>query len=357
MEPGHDGVGDYTRVLAGELISRGIQAKIIALKDRSVNHHKLETQHTRGVEVEVTRLSRDLSIKEARKHYRGLVDSFNPEWLSLQYVPYAFSAKGLPFYLPGFLDVKHPSAKWHIMVHEAYIWDDVGIKLSLVGRLQQYILKKIINKINPRVLHTSIPWYAELVERVGPKPDILPLFGNIDIAHPSGNNASADFEIDGVFFGAGPKIESFQIFSDQINAFLVAADKKLNIVFCGKPDFRTSLFIAHLKEKVVHPQFRISIVGPQKAEKISLIFQSSHFGISREVPRLMGKSGAILAMYEHGLPIWVPLAASEIEIKENTFSANATFFLNIDELKYPNDKRPENGRLVEITSCFLTSLQ
>lgn len=56
LEPGRDGVGDYTRRLAGELIRQGNDVSIIALNDRFVKEITDLEQGFEGENIPVLRL-------------------------------------------------------------------------------------------------------------------------------------------------------------------------------------------------------------------------------------------------------------------------------------------------------------
>ena len=121
LEPGHDGVGDYTRALAGALNALGVTTRIISIMDRNTKSIREEIQTSRKQKVRVVRLSRMLSFEVRKSEYDKIVTDFNPDYISLQYVPYAFSPKGIPFDLPRFLKIQKSSHKWHFMIHEAYV--------------------------------------------------------------------------------------------------------------------------------------------------------------------------------------------------------------------------------------------
>jgi hypothetical protein len=50
----------------------------------------------------------------------------------------------------------------------------------------------------------------------------------------------------------------------------------------------------------------VSLVGEQDATTVSLLLKNSDLGIAAHPWALVGKSGAVAAMLEHGLPVVVP---------------------------------------------------
>ena len=100
LEPGKDGVGDYTRKLACVINNNGYKAKIIAINDRRLDEEEYTgTQTDEGTEIAVLRLSSKLSWDIRVQKAKAFVEAFDPGWISLQYVPFGFHIKGLPFAL------------------------------------------------------------------------------------------------------------------------------------------------------------------------------------------------------------------------------------------------------------------
>ena len=163
----------------------------------------------------------------------------------------------------------------------------------------------------------------------------------------------------GVFFGSGPLNNHFSIFSDGIKNLCSQDSGTLNIVFCGRPDFRTIDFAKHLKSELSAHNVKVIERGALQNEELSLLLLQSHFGISREPPQLMGKSGTVAVMLEHGLPLWVPLAENEksfigkfdFRIEQCKVDLNELFKTN-----YPREFL-QKSRIDDITYHFYTSLK
>src|SRR5690606_23289428 len=86
LEEGKDGVGDYTRRLAGELVRHGHQATIIAYNDRHISTIMDSVQQDGDTAVQVLRLPSVLKAKEKVKLSRDYAQQFQPDWISLQLV-------------------------------------------------------------------------------------------------------------------------------------------------------------------------------------------------------------------------------------------------------------------------------
>lgn len=359
LEPGHDGVGDYTRELAGALSHlEGVEAQIISIQDRSADGVKEEIQNSRNNKVKVKRLDEKLSFNIRGDAYRQFVEDFKPDWISLQYVPFAFSTRGLPFDLLRFLSLKNDAVKWHFMIHEAYVWYNLNTKRKILKHLEIRILKKLVRKLNPRVIHTTNRFYQKLLQDISIASDRMGLFGNIAILNNAESIEKSEVK-QGIFFGAGPVSNHFSKFSEGIKNLMVQSPQPLKIVFCGRPDFRTNDFVKHLKSEFSSLNVEIEEIGALENEALSRLLLQSHFGISREPPQIMGKSGTVAVMLEHGLPLWVPLAENEdslknaldFRIEQCIIDLNEIFEINADRQFLPK------SRIEEISNQFYTSLQ
>src|ERR1019366_978591 len=97
LEPGRDGVGDYARRLAGELIRQGHSCVAVALNDPHIHKTMFEQQEIEGNSISTLRLSGVAPWSKRTVEARNWLDGFNPDWISLQYVPFGFHPKGLCF--------------------------------------------------------------------------------------------------------------------------------------------------------------------------------------------------------------------------------------------------------------------
>lgn len=359
LEPGHDGVGDYTRELAAALSRlHSVETRIISIKDRSETGVSEEVQISRNQNVEVKRLGTKLSFRKRRKAYKSYVHSFKPNWISLQYVPYAFSAKGLPIDLVRFLKIKDTDIKWHFMIHEAFVWQNLNSKLKILKLLQIRILKNLFKRLSPQRVHTSNAFYQKLLDDISIGSARLGLFGNIEMLENHLIIKKAAIR-QGVFFGSGPIRNNFPAFADGIKSLFSNSKEPLNIVFCGRPDFRTIDFANYLRLELSAFDVNIEEKGALENEELSFLLLHSHFGISREPPGLMGKSGTVAVMLEHGLPLWVPLAENKSSfIDEFDFRIDQCF-IDLHEMLRANFSHQYNpkSRIEDISNQFYSSLK
>ena len=150
LEPGVDGVGDYTRRLAKSLILRNYDVLLVSLRDRDAMDYISEEQGN-NIAIETIRIPKSRTQRERFNELQIILKEFNPDIISLQFVPYSFSEKGLPF---GFVrNVKSLGYKnkWHIMFHELWLGTvkDVSFKHKLIGYVQKLLIIQLLKKIQP----------------------------------------------------------------------------------------------------------------------------------------------------------------------------------------------------------------
>ena len=102
VELGNDGVGDYTRRLCGKLIKAGHKAQILSLCDQII-YYSTESQIVEETTVIAHRIPASTTNKQRLIWLQNVLKDFEPDLIPLQYVPYSFNPKGLPFWLPSYL--------------------------------------------------------------------------------------------------------------------------------------------------------------------------------------------------------------------------------------------------------------
>jgi hypothetical protein len=302
LEPGRDGVGDYTRRLACELIRKLHDVAIIALNDRKIASPYTGLQHSNGVDVPVLRLPSSMDERERFTHAGDYTRKFGPEWVSLQYVPFSFEKRGLPFSFSKHLKTLDRNIKWHIMFHE--LW--VGLhgystfKLKLLGLLQKVIIKQMLAAINPESVTTSIGIYKK---NLGWKEvNLIPLFSNIPVADMPSEDITHPDSLTAIHFGSFTSV--LDDYKRQVD-FLTAIGEKTGKTICLEILGNGGVH----KEKAVDISKRAfgeeNVIdhGFLSEASISNHLRMADIGISRADYALFGKSGSAMAMLEHGLPV------------------------------------------------------
>jgi glycosyltransferase involved in cell wall biosynthesis len=331
LEPGRDGVGDYTRRLAGELIRQGHGVRVISLNDkvetrkqkaesRNENHISDfdEMQRSEGTDIECLRLPESLRWPDRVRLAREWLEEFNPDWVSLQFVPFGFHPKGLCFGLGEKLSHINSKARWHIMFHE--LWLGLGekspVKHRFWGAMQRRIVQDLAKRLRPQVVHTQADPYWMALSREGITASILPLFSNIpyvkgdawkEILEPlivkaTGRSPNRkDLYLAGVFGGVHPEWSA----EKTVEVLLPLAQrfqKHLVLIFFGKNSLMSEAFN---ELSVLRNRAQVISVGEKTVSEISKILQSLDLGLATSPRQIIQKSGSVAAMLEHGLPVLV----------------------------------------------------
>ena len=116
LELERDGVGDCSRRLAEELVNQGHGCALVALNDQ---HLPLgEQQLAQEAGLQVLRLSAGLIWEQRMTRARQFLEQYQPDWLSLQFVPYGFHRKGFCFGLVSRLLSITRGSRRHVFFHE-----------------------------------------------------------------------------------------------------------------------------------------------------------------------------------------------------------------------------------------------
>ncbi|MDR3456888.1 MAG: hypothetical protein P4N60_05540 [Verrucomicrobiae bacterium] len=319
VEPGRDGVGDYSRRLAGELIRQGYAAVIVGSNDPYVSKTTMEQQEIEGTPVSVLRLPDAAPWGDRAREARKWLEAFNPDWISLQFVPFGFHPKGLPFGFGKFLMSINTQASWHVMFHE--LWLGLGenstVKHRGLGLLQRYIILDFMRRLRPGVVHTQAEPYQMALRQTNIAASIMPLFGNIPpvnatgwdglleplVTKASGKPPDRDkFFLAGVLGMVHPEWNAEQAV-DLMHPLTEYFQKRLVLVFIGKNGL-TPEAIKNLK-LALHGRADVIVTGERPAVEISKMLQTLDFGLATSPRQIIQKSGSVAAMQEHGLKVLV----------------------------------------------------
>jgi hypothetical protein len=327
-EPGKDGVGDYTRRLCGELYKLYHEVQILSLSDQHAVSYTNEMQIIQKTEIRVIRIPKTAANKERFIWSQKILNCFQPDFISLQFVPYSYNPKGLPFWLPFFLKKLQGQHKWHIMFHE--LWLGINIESSFkhkcIGAVQKIIIKKLIRNIKPQLVNTQNKLYQFFLQSNNISVEVLPICGNI----PPKNfkNKVAEYT-QFVLFGtihSGAPFEDFVADLKKIpNTFI----KPLKFVFIGRNGSMLNNYTIILENHNIYYE----VLGMQSEKIISQALVDSDFGISTTPYYQTEKSGVYAAYREHQINIisvarkWTPTQGQYeipqiIKYKKNELNLN-----------------------------------
>ncbi|PTY05439.1 hypothetical protein DB347_13745 [Opitutaceae bacterium EW11] len=306
LEPGRDGVGDYVRLLAEACVENGHDCQLVAVNDEHIARGGIEQQRGRSVDLRCMRLSPSERWDERFAAVQSLVHAFNPDWLSWNIVPYGFHPKGLiPPELAGFGRLGRDRSV-HVMLHELWIGLSRGEPLKNIawGALQKRRLMHFLRALNPTVTHTSNATYEAVLAREGCHSQVLPLFGNISITEIVPQVPRPGEWIGGIFGTVHPQFPPVPCF-DVLLEGAKASGRRLRMLGIGRMGTYGEQMFAALNEEYGE-DLQATVVGEKTPAEVSRLLQTLDFGIATHPWALIGKSGAVAAMIDHGLPVVVP---------------------------------------------------
>jgi hypothetical protein len=334
LEPGRDGVGDYTRLLVEQCRMLSLECCVVALNDGHVT--QAEESIGRATTKEL-RLPATMPWPERVARVTALRQSFQPDRISLQFVPYGLNSKGVVWGLSRFLRDMAGRVRWHVMFHELWIGASRtdSWKSRAMGKLQQVSILRLLRMLKPDSIATSNATYAGMIESCGVRARKLTLFGNIPIADPevmapsmaramiaakvSWDASQRDGYWVGAFFGTlHPEWEAEPLFST-IHRAATAVGRRVCLVAVGRLGAAGERKWAAMADRY-GTSFSFVALGEQEPRLVSGLLQEADFGIAASPWRLIGKSGSAIAMLEHGLPVianrddWHP---RHVEVEED----------------------------------------
>jgi hypothetical protein len=353
LEPGKNGVGDYVNRLARQLNKRGITVSSIALNDKFIDNWVFENEDQDQRIYKKLRIGQNLSLNEQITIAQRWITNINPDWLSLQYVPYSFHKKGLPLFLHKKLKNLGQGRRWHIMFHELWVGMEShsSIKLRFYGFIQRMIIKNMLRALDPKVIHTHASLYQSQLRMNGWVVKLLPLFGNIKLLNGNqGKAISKNLKI-AVFGCLHPRAKL-----DELIIWL--RSQKLESYcfhFLGSNGKELNNWLPVLERNNIE----YKLFGWLEEADISRELNKCNMGITSTPYSLVEKSGCVAAMLEHQLEVicigedWVPRGIKPVKI--NIPVRNLISTIKLRDLKKQEVQHSKND-LSETVSKFITDL-
>lgn len=339
VERGKDGVGDYTRLLAEELASRGHQVSIISVAERHLPEPVQEALHADVLYLRC-------NARQDRRHW-GAVAEFiaehDPNWLSLQFVPWSYGPRGIPLGVGRRLVILGNQRRWHVMCHELWVEPGDDLKDQALSRAQKFATKRLLRRLRPKLVHASINLNVTRLRDAGIPAKKLPIFGNIPIA-----SEALQREQTIVFFGALPLSQATRTrYSAELREAALV-DSRLSVAVVGGDPNRRRHFVRQLEVAGLRAQD----MGHLDEAAVSALLARSRVGVARNAGRHLGKSGSLHAMLEHGMAIWAPeLGDDEPDVE---FHPERIFSDLSDALSA--ETWPTHGAIGRVAARFLDDL-
>lgn len=375
LEPGRDGVGDYTRSLALQLQKGGGQCCLLSLCDPWSSSSEASEGTPEVVPVPELRLGPALPWERRVALARAFLDRFGPEWVSLQFVPYGFDKRGIVRGLGKYLQPLAQGRRVHVMFHELWIGGSgSGLKERAVGSLQKACVLRLMQSLQPRAIHTSNGMYVRRLAGHGLRAGLLPMFGAIPVGQGNGDNwllpalSQAGLDLSGGreralllgFFGTLHPIWP----PEPLLSLLLEAGrnsgKRVALLSIGRLGPGEELW-ARMAEA-----YRESLVflrlSEQPVERVSQFLLSMDAGVAASPYSLLGKSSSAAAMQEHGLRVIVNRDDASASAGPALDEEREKYLLRLDDrfaqqVILPRPCLPTGSRLAQVAARFRQDLE
>jgi glycosyltransferase involved in cell wall biosynthesis len=347
LEPVKDGVGDYTRVLAGECARLGHETSSLSLNDQWVTGSQM-----RPAEL---RLGARMSWPHRINAARAFLAQCGPDIVSLQFVPYSFHPAGLNFALPQILRAITGRTRVQMMFHEIWIGAHRGalVQVKILGFCQRKTIQAVVKTLACQTIHTSNFVYARLLARYGIEAKQLPLFGSVPVTATRNKPGRSDGTLSlGLFGSIHPEWNP-----DEMLAELRKLGRPIRLSHVGRIG-PGELVWTELSRRY-QSEIELCRLGEKSLADISQFLLSVDFGVATTPLSLIGKSSCTAAMLDHGLPVIVNRndiqfrGIPEIEpISELLIPVNENFLKRLAAAK----RQPPRPRLPEVAAQFLSDL-
>lgn len=308
LEPGRDGVGDYTRRLAGECAARGHRCLVVALHDPTGHVSDATVAGVRLIRLPASEPWAD-RLTRARQH----LEKFVPDWVSWQVVAQGFHPRG---FLPSALlqaaaDLR--GSRCHVMLHELWLGLETGAswRHRVMGWLQRRGLLCLLHQLEPDCVTTSNAAYQHVLAREGFPADLLELFGNLPgAAGFPGRPALLARWLPGartapllaVTFGTLHPQWRPAATADWLHATARRLGRTPALLALGRTGFHAAAILDVFSQRGI----LVGVSGELDEDVVSHLLQAADCGLAPHPWALIGKSGAAAAMLDHGLPVLVP---------------------------------------------------
>ncbi len=298
LNPGHDGVGDYTRALAQKLSQSGHQCQLVAINDSEDSNDV--TDH-----LQILRNTQVLNNPGKSAAVSNSITNWKPDWISLQFVCFGFHPKGFIHKLSPFIQDVRRASKLHIMFHELWVGEQPSLpfKHKVMGLIQRHLMLKALKLWHSDRIHTSNLLYQFILKQHNYASTILPLFSNIPITGKPDTSSPSDENLRTLLFPFSQRHDwNVQETLEQLDSLSKKAGVSLRLIQIGKLHAGNPHW-PQIQTFCASRNWSCERLGPQDEATLSKYMHAADIGISSAHIALAGKSGAVAAMTEHGLPV------------------------------------------------------
>jgi len=318
LEPGANGIGDMARHHVQPLAARGTECLLVAINDHAADRVVSRASSPDHFGAPILRIPSASGYAATTRLVRERLGEFKPDWLSLQFVCHGFARKGILLAEPLWMPRAFAGYPLHVMMHE--LWVGHGVfhtpRKALVGALQKPMIRALLGRLKPRAVTTSCLFYADLLRGIGVEAGVIPLCGNVKVGEEVGgpwldarlSDCGLDLARRGrehywLFGLFGTILEEWRpeaLFA-RLAALAGAHGREAVVLSAGGSGRDMDALLASWRRR--HPEMRFAALGRLAEAELSAFFNFLDFGLTSHPHYTAGKSGAIAAMLEHGLPV------------------------------------------------------
>lgn len=375
-EPGRDGVGDASVRIASGLTDQGHTTLVIAERDTmlAANVPSVEMRNS----VRVVRLPGTATDERRGSWLSAELRSFAPDWVLVQFVCWGLADRGVLDPLPTALLAALSDWRVAVYCHELWLGLERGATLRhrWWGRQQRRSILRFFEIMRPRLMLTSNPVYAAVLERFGWKTRIVPLHSNIPVIEGAAAEAreliaqrlrrkpwSARREVLmlAVFGSVFPSWDPRQALN-WLQAEARRRGQRVLFVSIGRPSRIGEAQLTQLAQ-MAGPSLSFLTLGEAAPRMVSGLLQEADVGLPATDWLLLGKSGAAAAMQDHGLPMLVVRSEQQFRDLPDFSVTHPASVFRFDAVTPPQyealirARRPAGDSLLHVASTLADVLQ
>jgi hypothetical protein len=370
VEPGRDGVGDYSVRLGVALVAQGHRVLIIAERDFAVTAADPVDGEREGIPV--LRLPASASNERRARELGDALDKFAADWVIVQFVCWGFADHGvLDPPLTALTDALS-GRQLAIYCHELWLGLERGASLRhrLWGRRQRKGILRFLSGLQPALVMTSNAVYADVLRHFGWNSRMIPLFSNIPYQPGGGpkflsllgeQTSRSERVIVAVFGSMDPRWQP-QAALRWVSTEAQHRNRKVLLVIAGRRSPRDEKFAQRLAREV-SPFAKALVLGEVSPEVVSGMLQEADIGLPACDWLRLGKSGVAAAMTAHGLPMLVVRNDESYRDLPGLVVTHATSVFRFDPAAPPDFDRIASARrhaadtLPDITRQLVAALE
>jgi hypothetical protein len=304
----------------------------------------------------------------------ALLKDVQPDWVSLQFVPYACAKRGL---------VGRGTLPWrqlrgrigtHLMFHELWIGahNRASLQDRAIGTLQRQGIKNVVRELNPGVIHCTNRLYSQMLQQAGIHNNVLPLCGAIPVSLGGpdpyveilttlryGSRRSG--WIVAALFGSIHPSENLLPALQWLQDRCLRYGKRLLMVSLGKCPSAETIFksLASGFPEAAKPAFFVK--GRLSASTLSSWIRCADCALATTPFNIIEKSSSAVAFAEHGVPVIVTDAGADVRgvaLPRQDLAPDFWLFgdRRLDALNVLPPRREPQPRIGRVVKQFLEDL-